>query len=31
LVYKWVSVYARFGTNVTVVEFLDEIVPSLDK
>jgi len=25
------SVYARFGTNVTVVEFLDEIVPSLDK
>ena len=25
------SVYARFGTNVTVVEYLDEIVPSLDK
>lgn len=24
------SVYQRFGTNVTVVEFLDEIVPSLD-
>ena len=25
------SVYQRMGTNVTVVEFLDEIVPSLDK
>ncbi len=25
------SVYARFGTNVTVVEYLDEIVPALDK
>ncbi len=25
------SVYARFGTNVTVIEYLDEIVPSLDK
>lgn len=25
------SVYQRLGTNVTVVEFLDEIVPSLDK
>ena len=25
------SVYARFGSNVTVVEYLDEIVPSLDK
>lgn len=25
------SVYQRFGTNVTVVEYLDEIVPSLDK
>lgn len=25
------SVYQRFGTNVVVVEFLDEIVPSLDK
>ena len=25
------SVYQRFGTNVTVVEFMDEIVPSLDK
>lgn len=25
------SVYQRFGSNVTVVEYLDEIVPSLDK
>jgi dihydrolipoamide dehydrogenase len=25
------SVYQRFGTNVTVVEYLDEIVPSMDK
>ena len=25
------SVYARFGTNVTVIEYLDEIVPALDK
>jgi dihydrolipoamide dehydrogenase len=25
------SVYARFGTNVIVIEYLDEIVPSLDK
>lgn len=25
------SVYARMGTNVTVIEYLDEIVPSLDK
>ena len=25
------SVYQRFGSNVTVVEFMDEIVPSLDK
>lgn len=25
------SVYARLGSKVTVVEFLDEIVPSLDK
>jgi dihydrolipoamide dehydrogenase len=25
------SVYQRFGTKVTVVEYLDEIVPSLDK
>lgn len=25
------SVYQRFGTNVIVVEYLDEIVPSLDK
>lgn len=25
------SVYQRFGTNVTVIEYLDEIVPSLDK
>jgi len=25
------SVYARFGTKVTVIEYLDEIVPSLDK
>ena len=25
------SVYQRFGTKVTVVEFLDEICPSLDK
>ncbi len=25
------SVYARLGTNVTVVEYADEIVPSLDK
>ena len=25
------SVYQRFGSNVTVVEFFDEIVPSLDK
>jgi dihydrolipoamide dehydrogenase len=25
------SVYQRLGTNVTVVEFLDEICPSLDK
>lgn len=25
------SVYQRFGTNVTVVEFLDEICPALDK
>jgi dihydrolipoamide dehydrogenase len=25
------SVYARFGSNVTVIEYLDEIVPSLDK
>ena len=25
------SVYARLGSNVTVVEYADEIVPSLDK
>lgn len=25
------SVYQRFGTKVTVIEYLDEIVPSLDK
>lgn len=25
------SVYARFGTNVTVIEYLDEILPALDK
>ena len=25
------SVYQRFGTNVTVVEFLDEICPAMDK
>ena len=25
------SVYARFGTNVTVIEYLDQIVPALDK
>jgi dihydrolipoamide dehydrogenase len=25
------SVYQRFGTNVVVIEYLDEIVPSLDK
>ncbi len=25
------SVYSRFGTNVTVIEYLDQIVPSLDK
>lgn len=25
------SVYQRFGSNVTVIEYLDEIVPSLDK
>ena len=25
------SVYQRFGSNVTVIEFFDEIVPSLDK
>ena len=25
------SVYQRLGTNVVVVEFLDEICPSLDK
>ena len=25
------SVYARFGTKVTVIEYLDEIVPALDK
>lgn len=25
------SVYSRFGTNVTVIEYLDDIVPSLDK
>lgn len=25
------SVYQRFGSNVTVIEYMDEIVPSLDK
>ena len=25
------SIYQRFGTKVTVIEYLDEIVPSLDK
>ena len=25
------SIYQRFGTNVVVIEYLDEIVPSLDK
>jgi len=25
------SVYQRYGTKVTVVEFLDDICPSLDK
>jgi dihydrolipoamide dehydrogenase len=25
------SVYARFGTKVTVIEYLDEIIPALDK
>lgn len=25
------SVYSRLGSNVTVVEYLDEIVPSVDK
>lgn len=25
------SIYQRFGSNVTVIEYLDEIVPSLDK
>jgi len=25
------SVYHRFGTKVTVIEYLDEIIPSLDK
>ena len=25
------SVYSRLGTNVTVIEYADEIVPSLDK
>ncbi len=25
------SVYSRMGTNVTVIEFLDDIVPSVDK